>query len=103
MSPYLSILKLSAPPGRLEEAITQFIDNRVIEICKDAIPGFLSGRLVRPVADDVSQAWVLCEWTDQQAFEDWMNSPLRGGGNEARLFMPPGRSELFQTAHAVVR
>lgn len=102
MAPFLSILSLSSPPGRREDAITQFMDNRVLETCRDAVPGFLSGRLLRS-QDDENLVCVICEWTDREAFEQWMSSPRRGGGGANRIFEAAGRSALFELAQSLAR
>jgi heme-degrading monooxygenase HmoA len=95
MSPYISILTLRSLPGRREEALAQFTQRRVLETCRDVVPGFLSGRLLRSHDDD-DLACVICEWTDRAAFEQWMNSPHRRSDASQRLFEASGRSALFE-------
>ena len=102
MAPYVSVLNLRSPAGRREEAIEQFMRSRVLETCRDAVPGFVSGRLMRS-QDDPDLACVICEWTDREAFEQWMNSPRRGGGGSQRVFEPAGRSALFELAQELRR
>ena len=103
MASFFSILTLNAAPEDRDEAISRFIASGPIEKCRDAIPGFVSGRLLKSM-DDPSLAHVLVEWRDRRAYEDWMASPLRGGGDpDRRLFSPPTRSHLFELAHEVVR
>lgn len=96
MATYVSVLTLRSPPGRLDEAMAQFAERRVLETCRDAVPGFLSGRLMRS-HDDPQVACVICEWVDRQAFEQWMSSPLRSPGTGDRVFEPAGRSALFES------
>jgi len=100
MAPYLSILQLRAPAGRREEAITQFKNNRVLETCQEAVPGFISGRLLRS-RDEDTLVCVICEWTGPDAFEQWMNSPRRGGGGPDRIFSAAGRSALFELVQSL--
>lgn len=102
MGGYVSILSLRAPAGRREEALEQFMRAGVLETCRDAVPGFVSGRLLRS-QDDEQLACVICEWTDREAFEQWMNSPRRGGGGSARVFEPAGRSALFELVQELQR
>lgn len=102
MAPFLSILQLRSPPGRRDEAITQFQDNRVLETCREAVPGFLSGRLLRSL-DDENLVCVICEWTGRDAFEQWMGSPRRGGGGPNRVFEPAGRSALFELVQSLAQ
>lgn len=99
---YLSILTLRSPPGRLNDAMQQFMDNQVLQTCRDAVPGFLSGRLLRS-QDDPDQACVICEWVDREAFEQWMTSPRRGSGGSVRIFEPAGRSALFEVVQVLSR
>ena len=99
---YVSLLNLRSPPGRREEAIAQFIERGVLQTCHDAVPGFLSGRLLRS-ADDEDLTCVICEWADRAAFEQWMNSPLRGSPHPDRIFEPSGRSALFESVQMLRR
>lgn len=101
-APYVSILNLRCPPGRREEAVEQFMQRQVLQTCRDAVPGFLSGRLLAS-QDDPGLACVICEWTDREAFEQWMNSPRRGGGGPERLFEAAGRSALFTLVQSLAR
>ena len=102
MTHHVSVLMLRSPPGRLDEAIAQFVDAGVLQTCRDAVPGFISGRLLRASGDD-PQACVICEWTDAAAFEQWMNSPLRGSPHPDRIFEPSGRSALFESVQMLRR
>lgn len=102
MAHYTSVLTLRSPPGRLDEAIAQFIDRRVLETCRDAVPGFVSGRLMRS-QDDPAQACVICEWTDRAAFEQWMSSPQRAPATPDRVFEPTGRSALYELVQELRR
>lgn len=102
MATYVSVLSLRCPAGRLDEAIAQFVDRRVLEICRDAVPGFISGRLLRS-HDASDQACVICEWTDRAAFEQWMASPQRGAATPDRVFEPAGRSALFELVQELRR
>lgn len=102
MARYTSVLTLRSPPGRLDEAIAQFINHRVLEICRDAVPGFVSGRLMRS-QDDPNQACVICEWTDRDAFEQWMTSPQRTPATPDRVFEPTGRSALYELVQELRR
>lgn len=99
---YVSVLNLRSPPGRREEAIAQFIERGVLQTCHDAVPGFLSGRLLRS-ADDEDLTCVICEWADRAAFEQWMNSPQRGSPQPDRIFEPSGRSALFESVQMLRR
>lgn len=102
MDRYVSVLMLRSAPGKLAEAIAQFEDARVLQTCRDAVPGFVSGRLLRS-EDDPTSACVICEWTDRAAFEQWMSSPLRRSDRPGRLFEPSGRSALFAQIQQVDR
>ena len=103
MAHFISVLTLRSAPGRLDEALAQFTQGQVLETCRDAVPGFLSGRLLRS-HDDENQACVICEWTDREAFEQWMSSPRRGSsGGANRIFEPAGRSALFEVVQELSR
>ena len=102
MASYLSVLMLRSPAGRLEEAMNQFVEREVLQVCRDAVPGFVSGRLLRS-NDQADTACVICEWEDQAAFEQWMSSPARNPATPERIFEPSGRSALFFTVHSLYR
>ncbi len=38
-----------------------------------------------------------------EAFEQWMSSPRRGGGSPNRIFEPAGRSALFEVVQELHR
>lgn len=97
MAHYVSLLTLRCPEGKLDAALAQFQAARVLEICRDAVPGFVSGRLLRSLQDDAT-ACVLCEWESREAFEQWQNSPRRRIEVPDRLFEPAGASALFDVA-----
>jgi heme-degrading monooxygenase HmoA len=102
MAGYVSVLMLCCPPGRLDEALGQFMQHGVLQICRDAVPGFIRGRLMR-AQDDPVHACVICEWTDRAAFEQWMAHPQRNADLPGRLFEPSGRSALFELVQDVGR
>lgn len=95
MTPYISVLQLRSPPGQRAQALAQFMELGVLRTCRDAVPGFLSGRLLQS-QDDADLACVICEWTSREAFEQWMSSPLRSPNVPDRIFEPSGRSALFE-------
>lgn len=102
MAPYVSVLMLRSPPRRLDEAIAAFEARGVLSTCRDAVPGFVSGRMLRSL-DDPDAACVICEWADRAAFEQWMASPRRGSGGADRIFETAGRSALFELAGGLQR
>ncbi|MCA0241662.1 MAG: antibiotic biosynthesis monooxygenase [Proteobacteria bacterium] len=102
MARHVSVLTLRCPPGRREEALAQFMQRRVLEVCRDAVPGFIAGRLLRS-RDDEGSVCVICDWVDEAAFEQWMNSPRRNMDVAERLFEPAGRSALFEEVQALAR
>lgn len=103
MAPWVSVLSLRCAPEQRDAAIAQFIEHRVLETCRDAVPGFLSGRMLKS-CDDAGAVIVICEWVDQAAFEQWMNSPRRNNQSGAdRLFAPAGRSALYVLAQGLAR
>jgi len=102
MTHHVSVLMLRSPPGRLDAAIAQFTEGRVLETCRDEVPGFVSGRLLRS-NDDPQLACVVCEWTDPAAFEQWMASPKRNAATPERVFEPSGRSNLFEVVQELRR
>lgn len=102
MAPFVSVLMLRSPAGRLDAAIAAFEAQGVLSTCRDAVPGFVSGRLLRSL-DDGEAACVICEWADRAAFEQWMASPLRGSGGPDRIFEPAGRSALFELVGGLQR
>ena len=102
MANYISVLTLRCAPELREQALAQFMERQVLETCRDAVPGFVSGRLLR-ARDDAGSACVICEWTDQAAFEQWMSSPRRNAPAPDKLFQASGRSALFELVQQLDR
>ena len=53
-----------------------FIKRRAIEESAETIPGFLHGELVVSTGEP-DLLCVLCSWTDEDAYQQWLASPLR--------------------------
>ncbi len=102
MAAICSVLHLRCPPGRLDEALAQFEAARVLETCREAVPGFINGRLLRSLDDDAT-ACVICEWESREAFEQWQASPRRRVDIPERLFEPSGRSAVYAQVREVHR
>ena len=102
MTRFISLLPLISPPEARDDAIAGYIAKEVLERCRAEIPGFISGVLLKSLHDPDGTC-VMCEWRDEQAFEDWMNSPARSAGGAGVLFKAPGRSQLFVVAHQTDR
>ena len=87
MAPFLSILQLRSPPGRRDEAIAQFQDNRVLETCRDAVPGFLRefwakvdtkgtyrGQCSELCGKEHGYMPVVVHVVDQEEFDTWLKN-----------------------------
>lgn len=97
-------LPARALPGRRDELVQAVMAGRIIEQCRDTIPGFLGGELLLS-EDDLDAVCVSVEWTDRQAFMDWQSSPVRAaqGPGLAHLLRAVPASQLFKSIHVVAR
>jgi len=98
MTRFISLLPLISPPAARDHAIAGYIAQEVLERCRAEIPGFVTGMLLKSLHDPDGTC-VMCEWRNEQAFEDWMNSPVRSTSAAGLLFKAPGRSQLYVVAH----
>lgn len=70
----ISNMQITVKDGVKEQAIAAFKARGVFEECSEAIPGFLSARLLEGAGDTL---YVMSEWRDAQAYEDWLAHPAR--------------------------
>lgn len=99
---YRAWLSGSAIAGQRDALLRAFLDHRVLEDCRAAIPGFLGGELLVS-EDDPDALCVTVEWADKKSFEDWQASPIRAAQGTAlgALLRALAPSQLFRRAHAV--
>ncbi|MDE1947397.1 MAG: antibiotic biosynthesis monooxygenase [Burkholderiales bacterium] len=97
-------LSVRAQPGRRDELAAAFVARRIIEECRDTIPGFLQGELLLS-EDDPDALCVTVEWADRQSFLDWQASPVRRAQAPALLPLAQSvqASQLFSSAHRVAQ
>ena len=99
---YRAWLAGSATPGQRDALVRAFVERRVIEECKETIPGFLGGELLLS-EDDPDALCVTVEWADRQSFLDWQNSSVRAAQTPAvaPFLSAMPSSQLFHCVHAV--
>jgi heme-degrading monooxygenase HmoA len=99
---YRAWLSVRALPGRRDELVTAFVTRRVIEECREAIPGFIHGELLLS-EDDPDAVCVTVEWQDRQDFQAWQASPVRAaqGAELAHLVQALPVSQLLRSRHVV--
>lgn len=73
---YISQMSVHIQQGQRDAAIRAFQERRVLEECAEAIPGFLSARIL--VEDGNNDTIMIeAEWRDAQSFQDWTRHPFR--------------------------
>lgn len=97
-------LSIRAKPGRRDELAAAFVARRVLEECRDAIPGYLQGELLLS-EDDADALCVSVVWADRQSFLDWQVSPVRLALEPALMHLVQSAepSRLFGSVHRVAR
>lgn len=81
---YWTLLMIKVPTVEAEAVGQAFIDRRILEECAETIPGFLHGELL--LSPDVDgQFCVMCNWTDEAAYQAWVASPVRDNQNADAL------------------
>lgn len=101
---YRAWLSVRAKPGQRDELAAAFIAHRIIEECRDTVPGFLGGELLL-AEDDPEALCVTVEWADRESFLAWQASPVRAAQAPALLPLAQSAeaSRLFSSAHRVAR
>ena len=68
-------LRMLSVPGQRQELIAAFLEANVLDKSMEQ-EGFVSAELVAP-EDDPDALLVLALWTDGEAYEGWLASPVR--------------------------
>lgn len=99
---YRTWLAGRATPGQREALVQAFLERRVIEECRDTIPGYLGAELLLS-ENDPDALCVTVEWVDRQSCLDWQASPVRAAQFPALagLLSSMSPSQLYQCVHAV--
>jgi heme-degrading monooxygenase HmoA len=85
-----SVLVFEVLPGRLEEFVAKFRELQVLEHSRRQ-PGLIRGELSLP-ADGSSRVLVTAEWESPEAYQGWLDNPIRavlGAGLEPFLAATP--------------
>ena len=94
--PCRSWLLIRTLPGRRADCMALYQQLRVLERCREVIPGFLGGELLASATDpDVVCATV--RWADPSAYQAWLAHPQRqlGGLELMALIESAEPSALF--------
>ena len=99
---YRTWLSARALPGRRDALVATFLALRVIEACRETIPGYVDGELLLS-EDDPDALCVTVQWINRQAFDTWQTSPIRAAQSAglAHLLQALPESQLFSTQHVV--
>lgn len=92
----MSNMQIKLRDGVRAEAIQAFIKREIFSECAEAIPGFLWAQLLE-VEGTPDQISVICAWTDQTAFEDWVAHPVRSRqeADLAHFLAEPPQTQLY--------
>jgi heme-degrading monooxygenase HmoA len=99
---FWSLLMFKAHAGQTDRSAQAFIKRRAIEESAETIPGFLHGELVVST-DEPDLLCVLCSWTDEAAYRQWLASPLRAKQGPDLQGLADGESKtmMFRSVHTV--
>jgi heme-degrading monooxygenase HmoA len=71
-----SILRIPVRPGSEDAFADRFAQLRIFELCGES--GTLrAARLLRPTSDATSTFVVVAEWDSIEAYQGWLDNPLR--------------------------
>lgn len=92
-----------ALPGQREELMRRFVERRVLEECRVAIPGFLGGELL-VAENDPDAICVTVNWASREDFLAWQASPVRAAQlpDLAALMHSMQPSEAYAVVHGVL-
>jgi len=101
---YRSMLVIRAKPGMRQAMADFFVVRRVIDECRESIPGFISGELMLS-CDEPDLACVTVQWADEASFRQWLSSPVRARQLQDLLpyFAGSPSSRLFETVRTMRR
>lgn len=77
-----SFLHARALPGQRAALVHAFIGHRILEQCKEAVPGCLAGELLLS-GTDPDALCVTVLWASQADHEAWLASPVRAAQGPA--------------------
>jgi heme-degrading monooxygenase HmoA len=72
---FVSLLKLPVRRGAEEQLVQLFAQLEIFERSRES-GGFLSGRLLRPLADG-DPFVVVADWESADAYRNWLDNPIR--------------------------
>ena len=73
---FWSILELRMKSGTAKEAAEAHSKRRAIEECAETVSGFVHGETLLST-EDPKLMLVICGWENEDAFEEWQQSPVR--------------------------
>jgi heme-degrading monooxygenase HmoA len=71
-----SLLRIPVRPGSEDAFVEAFARLRVFEHAGEA-GGMRAARLLRPLGDDDTTFVVVAEWDSREAYQGWLENPLR--------------------------
>jgi len=100
----LSNMQIKLREGVGAQAVEAFINRNVFAECAEAIPGFRWAHLLE-VDGAPDNLAVICGWTDQSAFEDWMAHPVRSRqeADLAQFLVEAPQTQLYISKSACER
>ncbi|WP_068335455.1 antibiotic biosynthesis monooxygenase family protein [Ruegeria profundi] len=71
-----TFLMIKVPAEHADAFVDFYVERRILDECKETIPGLIRGELLKSSQGD-GQICVLCQWTDKDAYNQWLASPVR--------------------------
>ena len=99
---FWSMLMMKVHEGQAESSARAFIKRRAIEEAAESIPGFQHGELLQSTHDP-AQFCVLTSWDEEDAYRQWLESPLRAKQfpDLVGLMADSPKTMIFQSLHRV--
>lgn len=73
---YRSLLIIQCVAGTGAEALAAYQARNVLSECAEAIPSYRNGHVWLSLTDP-DRLFVEVDWSEEQGWHDWMNSPVR--------------------------
>ncbi|MBC7006147.1 antibiotic biosynthesis monooxygenase [Photobacterium sp. BZF1] len=102
--PFITMLTLTEHHGDGKKLARLHIARRYVEEASENISGFLRGETMLS-ADDPAKVLVMCTWENKQAYQNWLDSPIRDKQtiDLLRLVSADATTASFESVHAVIK
>ncbi|MBQ4891402.1 hypothetical protein A9267_17595 [Shewanella sp. UCD-FRSSP16_17] len=101
---FFTMLEFTAHDGDGKRFADLHIERRCVEEAAETIPGFLHGETMLS-KDDPAKVLVMCTWENEQAYQQWLDSPVRAKQTEDLIHKVSvdAKTTMFTSIHIVTK